>query len=132
MNKVEALTVKQKVTDNAVGEIRDYEKVATSVEIPNLVITLSESHAEEFYKWHEDFVIAGNNDQSLERGGHLEYLSSNLKEVLFTLTFSQLGIFKISPDKVEAGGEPVRRVKVEMYCEDIKFDYAGSSTFGKR
>jgi len=132
VNKVEALTVKQKVTDNAVGELRDYEKVPTSVEIPNLVISLSESHADEFYKWHDDFVVKGNNDQSLERGGQLEYLTSNLKETLFTLQFLQLGVFKISPDKVEAGGEPVRRVKVEMYCEDIKFDYAGSSTFGKR
>jgi phage tail-like protein len=132
VNKVEALSIKQKVTDNAVGELRDSEKVPTSVEVPNLVLTLSESHSDEFYKWHEDFVIKGNNQDDKERGGQLDYISSNLTEVLFTLQFLHLGVFKVGPDKVEAGGEPVRRVKVEMYCEDIKFDYAGSATFGKR
>jgi phage tail-like protein len=132
VNKIEALSIKQKVTDNAVGELRDSEKVPTGVEVPNLVLTLSESHADEFYKWHEDFVIKGNNQDDKEKGGQLDYISSNLTEVLFTLQFLHLGIFKVGPDKVEAGGEPVRRVKVEMYCEDIKFDYAGSSTFGKR
>jgi len=132
VNKIDALVVKQKVVENAVGELRDYEKVPGSVEIPNLTITLSESHSQEFYRWHEDFVIKGNNDQNMEKGATLEYLDSSLKTTLFTLHFSNLGIFKISPDKVEAAGESVRRVKVEMYCEDIKFDYNSSFTYGKR
>lgn len=132
VNKIEALTIKQKVTDNAVGELRDYEQIPTSVEIPNLVITLSESHADEFYNWHKAFVIDGDNDQGAERGATLEYLTSNLKDTLFTLQFYQLGIFKVSPDKVEAGGEPVKRLKVEMYCEDIKFTYSSAAIFGQR
>lgn len=132
VNKIESLVVKQKVIENGVGELRDYEKVPGSVDVPNLVITLSESHAQEFYRWHEDFVIRGNNDQGSEKGGVLEYLDSSLKTTLFTLSFFQLGIFKITPDKVEAAGESVRRVKVEMYCEDIKFDYATAFTYGKR
>lgn len=132
VNKIEAITVKQKVTQNAVGELRDYESVPSSVEIPNLEITLSESHADEFYKWHETFVIQGDNDQAAEKGGTLEYLTSNLKETLFTLNFKQLGIFKIAPEKVEAGQEGVRRVKVSMYCEDIEFKYNNSAVYGRR
>lgn len=58
-NKIEPLVIKQKVTENAVGEMRDYEKEPTSVEVPNLVITTAESHATELYKWHEEFVIGG-------------------------------------------------------------------------
>ena len=123
VNKIEALVVKQKVTEHAVGELRDYEKEAAHVEIPNLVITFPESHADEFYKWHEDFVIKGNNGQDAEKGATLEYLTPNLKETLFTLTFGNLGIFKLTPEKVEAGNEQIRRLKAEMYCETIKFDY---------
>ena len=37
--------------------------------------------------------------------------------MLFTLTFKHLGIFKLTPEKVEAGSENIRRVKAEMYCE---------------
>jgi hypothetical protein len=132
VNKIEALTIKQKVTEHAVGEQRDYQQEPTSVEVPNLVITLSEAHAKEFYDWHEDFVIKGNNGEDKEKGGILEYLTPNLATTLFTLKFFHLGVFKITPDKVEAGGEPIRRIKIEMYCEDIQFDFNKSATFGAR
>jgi len=130
VNKIEALTIKQKVTENAIGEQRDYQKEPTSVDVPNLVITLAESHADEFYRWHEDFVIKGNNGEDREKGGNLEYLDSSLTQILFTLTFKNLGVYKVSPDKVEASAEPIRRLKVEMYCEDIAFDYNSAATYG--
>ena len=132
VNKIEALTIKQKITENAIGEQRDYECEPSSVEVPNLVITLAESHADEFYRWHDTFVIKGQNGEDQEKGGTLEYLTPDLATVLFTLHFSHLGVFKVSPDKVEAGGEPIRRVKVEMYCEDIQFDFSGAAIYGGR
>ncbi|HYF92750.1 MAG TPA: phage tail protein [Symbiobacteriaceae bacterium] len=121
VNKIEAITIKQKVIENAVGFARDYEKEPASVEIPNLVITFPESHADSFYDWHQDFVISGNNGEGKEKSGTLEYLSPDLKEVLFRLEFHNLGIFKLAPDKVESGAEQIRRVKAEMYCEDMSF-----------
>jgi len=127
VNKIEAIVVKQKIIDNAVGELRDYEREPAHLEIPNLVVTLAESHSKEFYDWHEDFVIKGNNGDDKERGGTLEYLTPNLQEVLFTLTFKHLGVFKLTPEKVEAGSENIRRVKAEMYCEDIQFVYGNST-----
>jgi phage tail-like protein len=130
VNKIEALTIKQKITENAVGEQRDYEQEATSVETPNLVITFAESHSKPFYDWLEDFVIKGNCTEDKEKGGSLEYLAADLKTVLFTLHFFNLGLFKCAPDKMEAGAEGVRRVKAEMYCERIKFEYSPSATFG--
>src|SRR5216684_2416619 len=75
VNKIDAIVVKQKVVDNPVGELRDYEKEPAQLEIPNLVITLVESHAKEFYDWHEDFVIKGNNAQDKEKNGTLEFLT---------------------------------------------------------
>lgn len=130
VNKIEAITIKQKVTENAVGEMRDYEQEATSVEVPNLVITFAESHGKPFYDWHEDFVIKGNCTEDKEKGGSLEYLAADQKTVLFTLTFKNLGIFKLAPDKMEAGAEGIRRLKAEMYCEDVRFKYSPNATFG--
>jgi len=129
VNKIEALTLKQKVVENPVGELRTYEKEPANLEVPNLVITLAESHADAFYQWHHDFVIKGDNGQDKEKGGTLEYLTPDLKTTLFTLTFHQLGIFKLTPEKVEAGSENIRRLKAEMYCEKIDFAYAGGSTW---
>jgi len=134
VNKVEALTIKQKVVENAVGEKRDYERIAVSVEVPNLVLTLSESHAKQFYDWYRDFVKMGNCSQENEKHGTLTYLPPNLseKDYLFKLDFFNLGIFKMSLDKGEAGAEGVRRVKVEMYCEELKFNFNSAYCFGKR
>jgi len=121
VNKVEALTVKQKVVEHAVGEIRDYEKEPANIEVPNLVVSVAESHSENWDKWHEDFVIKGNNAQKAEKTGSLEFLSEDLKETLFTIDFHGLGIFKATHDKHEAGGENIKRTKYEMYCERMEF-----------
>jgi len=129
VNKIEAITVKQKVVENAVGEMRDYEKEPAVLEIPNLVVTLPESHAEEFYQYHEDFVIKGNNGDDKEKGGSLEFLTPNLQEVIFTITFQHLGIFKLTPEKVESGSENIRRVKAELYCENMLFNYGSGAAW---
>jgi phage tail-like protein len=123
VNKIDAIVVKQKIIDNAVGELRDYEREPAHLEIPNLVVTLAESHADDWYKWHEDFVIKGNNGDDMEKGGTLEFLTPDLKEALFTITLKHMGIFKLAPEKVEAGTEAIRRVKAELYVEDMAFEY---------
>ncbi|HYG59813.1 MAG TPA: phage tail protein [Symbiobacteriaceae bacterium] len=122
VNKIDALVIKQKVTENPVGESRDYQQEPAYLEVPNLVITLAESDSDPLYDWFNASVIQGNNT---ERSGTLEYLSADMREVLFRVNFQGLGIFKLAPDKMEAGADQIRRVKAEMYCEDIRF------TFGK-
>jgi phage tail-like protein len=130
VNKIDALTVKQKVTENSLGEFRHYEKEPTSVEIPNLVLTVAESHSAPFYDWHQTFVIDGNCGEGQEKQGELVYLAADTTTPLFHLYFVNLGIFKVTPDKMEAGNEGIRRTKVEMYCEDIRFQYEAAATWG--
>lgn len=127
VNKIEALVLKQKVVDDVSGETRDYHKIAAHVEVPNLVMTLSDHHADAVYKWHEDFVIKGNCEQGAEKSGSITYLTPDLKTELFTVEMAHLGIFKITSDKLEAGNEAARRLKVEMYCEEMKFKYDGGA-----
>jgi len=126
VNKIDALTLKQKVTDHAVGEMRTYQKEAVGVEVPNLVITLAESHAQGFYDWHHQMVIDGKCGEENEKTGTLEYLAADTTTVLVRCHFAHLGIFKVTPDKVEAGGEGVRRVKAEMYCEEMKVEFTSA------
>src|SRR3989449_948627 len=125
VNKIEAITVKIVTTANQVGVTRDYEVVRAQLDVPNLAVTTAETYAAEFYQWHQDFVIQSHNTRDKERGGALEFLTPDLRESLFTLSFRGLGIFKFAPEKVEAGSENIRRVKAEMFCEDIGFAYGG-------
>jgi hypothetical protein len=109
------------VAQSLIGEKQDDERESVNLEIPSLVIAFPESHAEEFYNWHEDFVLSRNNKQRQEKPGTLDFLTSDQQSVLFSLDFMRLGVFKLTLDRVEAGSESVRRVKAEMYCEQIQF-----------
>jgi phage tail-like protein len=129
VNKIEALTLKQKVLEVSVGELRGHEREPSHLEMPNLSITLAESAAQKFHDWHDKFVVNGHNDESNEKTGTLEYLTSNLKTVLFTLNFHNLGIYKLTTDKREGGSENILRCKAEMYCEEMHFEYDKNSTW---
>lgn len=120
VSKIEALVIKQRVVEDPVGEHREPQLQPTFIELPNLVITLAEAHAEPLYAWHDDFVVAGNAGDEQEKSGTLEYLTPDMKTVLFSITFRNLGIFKAAP---EAGAESIRRVKAEMYCEDLRMTF---------
>jgi phage tail-like protein len=50
VNKIEAITVKQKVVESPVGAARGYQKESGNVEVSKLVFTLPEAQAESFYK----------------------------------------------------------------------------------
>jgi phage tail-like protein len=130
VNKIEALTIKQKVTENPVGEMRDYQKEPASIEVPNLAVDLPSAAAGQFLEWEESFLLRGNNGDDAEKSGSLEYLTPDLQQPLFTVQFKNLGIFKLAPEKIEAGAEGIRRIKAEMYCEDIRFSYSPAASFG--
>lgn len=129
VNQVEAITLKQKLQPFQVGELRDYQIEPTQIEYPNLVISVPESHAGPWLDWHEDFVVKGRCDPQHEKNGVIEYLSPNLQETLITVKFMGLGIFKITPDKLDAGSEKIRSMKIEMYCETVDFSYGKAATW---
>ena len=121
VNKIEPLLVKQAIQNISTGAERKVTSQTGPLEFSNLVITLRETDAGPFYAWYDDFAIKGNNGDDKERQGVLEFLAPDLKEVLFTVTLHHLGVFNFAPEKMEAGSDNIRRVKVEMYCEAMQF-----------
>jgi hypothetical protein len=130
VTRIGALSLSLATTSNAVGEMRDYEKTPSALTVPNLVVSLSEKAAPTFADWHNTFVIQGKNDQSQEKEGTLEILAADMKEVLFTLKFHGLGIFRLTPDKFAAQDELIRTVTAEMYCETMEFAYGPGAVGG--
>jgi hypothetical protein len=119
VNKIESLVIKQATFQDQAGQLRDFQKQPGKLEFPNLVITLAEAQAGPFYAWFEDMVIKGNAGEDRERPGILEFLSPDFKTILFSIQFSHLGIFSFAPQTAETISEAVKRVKVEMYCEQM-------------
>jgi len=121
VSKIQAITVEQKAEQSQVGEMRDAEKDPAHAEIGDLVVTVAESHSADFVGWHDDFVIKGNNGAGAEKTGTLEFLAPDLKEVLFTLEFKGLGIFKLEREAPAGTGETIRMLRASIYCEELVF-----------
>ena len=124
VSKIDALTIKlprQNFGDEeACYTCEGLPSGPTKVDFPNVIMTIGEP-APSVYDWFEDFVIAGNNADANEKGGTLEYLTPDLQTILFSLKFSNLGVFEVMPVVVTAGSDTVPRLLVGMYCESMVF-----------
>jgi hypothetical protein len=89
------------------------------INYPDLEITVSEASSATWFAWHQSFVLAGQHDDADEKSGTLDYLDPTLKTVLFSLSFSGLGITSVASEQAEAGAEALARVKASMYSEKI-------------
>jgi hypothetical protein len=119
--KIGAFTATQKVAADAVGELREYEKTPGKLELGNLVVTSATANNEKFHQWFDSFVIQGNNAQSDEKTATLEYLDPNMKNVLFTLSFSGVGVFRVEEDAAESSKDKLARETFWLYLEEASF-----------
>jgi hypothetical protein len=112
--KIDGITIKQDFTPNADGAPQLFE-----VAVPNLKLSVLESHADAFWKWHTDFVVNGNNSSETEKKGSLSFLAVDHKTELFRLDFTGLGIFALDPDPLPGGAS--RKVTAQLYCDKMVF-----------
>jgi hypothetical protein len=120
VNRIEQFTVKANYTrfsgDSATGQ-----RVLSQIDISNLKFTIAEAHAQDFMKWHEDFVINGNNSVENEKFGSLSFLAPDLKTELFNLKLTGLGIFALDPDPLVVSTQGIRHVTAQLYCDKALF-----------
>ena len=95
---------------------------ATGLEISDLVIAFPPAAAQPIEAWFEDFLIKGNNGDSREKSGKLEFFSPVQPEPLFTLSFENLGIFRLEPVALDIGTRIIYPLQARMYCEKMRFD----------
>lgn len=119
VSKIDAFTVKIAVASGATGQARDYAREPGRIEVPNLAFTLSEAHANLIYRWHEDFVVRGNNSPAQERTGWLVWLSPDRRTELGWVKLNNMGIFRLGAEG--AGSEAVARLKAHVYVETVEF-----------
>jgi hypothetical protein len=120
VSKVDAFTVKQGFTESTGLTLEP-----TKIEFPNLVVTMAES--QEWSAWFDDFVIKGNNGQDKELTGKIEFLSPDLSRTLLRLSLAGVGIFHLAPVLPEPNDQTIRRIKVELYCEQMVFEFRPST-----
>jgi hypothetical protein len=126
VSSIAPLTVKQRVVPDPIGELREYVREPGRVDFSNLRITMSETHAQSWIDWHQDFLINGNCGQEKEKSGTLEYLAPNLQDVLMKVQLGNLGIFRLAYESEHPDGAHIRRVVVDLYCERMELEYGNT------
>jgi hypothetical protein len=122
--KVENLAMSREVTADNLGSQRIETKNPTKPSIPNVVLTVSDATAKDFWSWYDSFLIKGDNGQDKERTIDVQLTSPDLKSVVLTLQGTGVGMVAMRP-LTGSGGEGVAKVEVELYV--TKWAIAGAA-----
>lgn len=121
--KIDSFTIKQNIVEHHVGGFRAPIKTSTQVEFPNITFYIPEPEGLPFYDHFHKRGVRGEVPGRLT--GMIQTFDgdSENKKVLFTLSFSGADIVGVVPDKLDAGTEEIKVVKVEIYTESMEFKY---------
>jgi phage tail-like protein len=111
-----------------VGEVRDYQQTPPSLRLGHLGVTTAASHSADFDAWLDDFVVKGLNGAANEKTAKLEFLTTDLQTVLFTISFKGVGIFRGGEQSLQAGSESVLRKTFWLYVEEAIFTVGSPAT----
>ena len=117
VTSIESFSVKSGVSNKSLVNGRPINRV-TSINIPNLFLTISTADLKPWMEWHKQFLIDGKNNQSDELTGKLVFLSPNLKDELLTISLQGVGIFSLQ--RIMENGEKISRFRVGLYCERME------------
>ncbi len=122
VSKIDALTIKQGVIADSVGDVRDMQVKPSAPVFPNVRITLSQLSLQSWMAWFESFVVQGNNSDAQEKNGRLQLLSPDLGTTLAEIKFFNMGIFKLEQQE-SADANAIARWAAELYAERMEFIY---------
>ena len=118
---IDPFTVRQSVHRNDAPGADQLEGGAVS--FPDLGITFAEVSVDPWQKWHEDFVVKGNNSEKDEKNGALTLLSPNGQK-LATIKLLGLGIFNLSHAPAGEYEEHHMLASAQLYCQQMEFEAA--------
>lgn len=115
--RVDAIVVKQAIVQD------DTRAVLQPLEIQDLVLTFPETDVAGFVTWFDDSVKTGGGAKS-ERNGTLQMLGADMVTAPFTLTLSNLGVYRIERSRSNSAADAIATARVSVYCEQIGFSYS--------
>jgi hypothetical protein len=122
VSKIGAMTWKQKVLKDQVGQFVDPTIHPASVETPTMKLTISKADQD---PWHDkviDWFVGGKRREEDEGTGTLTFLGTDMKTELGTLTFENVGISSFTPAKHSGDSESIATFDVELHIEHIKIE----------
>jgi hypothetical protein len=129
INKIDAITVKQKVKAFYSGKRPFPEYEPTGIEFPNVTFYTSLAYADDIIRWHKDTIYSQKNPDQVETNGSIEFLSPDLGSTLFSIELKSVGILSMNMEKAEGNADQPKKVKFEIYVNDMKLVTSDKSGF---
>ena len=120
VSRIAAITIKQSISRDAVGDSRDYQIEPGKIEFPDLKITIPNSALQSWVNWEEDFIVKGNNGDKQEKSGALVFLATNRTDELARLLLLNCGIFNLVDAMSDDGKPHVGFSTASIYCERME------------
>jgi hypothetical protein len=112
--KVENLALTREVTADNLGSQRIEMKNPTKPSIPNVVLTVTEATAKDFWTWYDSFLLKGDNGQDKEKTIDVQLMSPDQRSVVLTLQGTGVGMVAMR-SAIASGSESIAKVEVELY-----------------
>jgi hypothetical protein len=124
--RIESFTVHQQMTESELGAQRNSTREPSTVEFPNLKITMAEAGAGSWAAWLQDFTVNGNAGDDKEREGAIVLMAEGTELArVKLLNCGIVGLVSVEPagQSVHAGqaiSTGARRMTAELYCERME------------
>jgi len=122
VSAIDAITIKRTFMAGDTGEQRPSTGMIPTgnFEISPLSFTIAGANARDLEKWHEDFVVNGNNSDDRELEGTITLLANNVKVPPITLSLHHLGIYRLlySSSTTSTGADEIS-VRAMTYIEGV-------------
>ena len=125
VNKLDSFTIKQGIKPVNIGQTRWPEFEPTKLEYPTISGTISLEYADKLMEWHKAVVLDGKTDPEHQKHGSIEFLSPDRKSTIFTVEMFYIGISSLTVMPSRANSDQIKRVKFELYMENMKLDSSG-------
>lgn len=114
---IDSFTISRKVLQTGAGAMREPAKVPSSLEFPNLVLTISGADQAQWEQWRDSFLIQGRHTDADEKAGAIVFLGPDMKSELGRVALDHCGLVRLAPNAGDTG--PVSRFTVELYCQKM-------------
>ncbi len=118
--KVDSFTIKQNIIEYHAGGMRAPTKMPSQMDFPPIAFYVPESDAQPLFDHIKRFGVKGDLPSRLS--GTLECFDNAGKDT-FRMQFLNADITSVAAEKADAASEEVKLVKVEIYTENMTFDY---------
>ncbi len=119
VSKIDSFSVKQEVKKFHFGPYREPQIEPSKLQFPDLTIESSLAFAEDFMKWHQNYVVMGKKDTKEQRSGEIIFYDHSLRHPLLTVQLSNVGISSFEILKSEAHSEKIKKCKIGLYVESM-------------